>query len=231
MSPEREPFWRWPSAEMWRWTFVVGARFSLWFALIYAGAWYITDLRTLRVPVHMEWEQNIPFWPASVIVYESMLIIFATPPFILRTPRELQSLGLTLSVVVLIAGIGFLLFPAESGYAPIPEDLGIWTWPVQTAMTLNLRTYNMAPSLHVALSVTCVAANANHARATGKTLLWLWALAIALSTLLLHQHHVVDVVTGWLLGWLGKRFIHDRWSQAPTETSPPSLAADPGRSA
>jgi membrane-associated phospholipid phosphatase len=31
-------------------------------------------------------------------------------------------------------------------------------------------------------------------------LLWLWAAAIAASTVLTHQHHIIDAVTGWALG-------------------------------
>src|SRR5688572_5337200 len=75
MTRDREPFWHWPGAAMWRFTFLLGVPFAVWFALIYGGAWFITSLRTLRIPVHMEWERNIPLWPASVLVYESMLVL------------------------------------------------------------------------------------------------------------------------------------------------------------
>jgi len=37
----------------------------------------------------------------------------------------------------------------------------------------------------------------------------LWAAALAASTLLLHQHHVLDVVAGWFLGISGKRLVFD----------------------
>ena len=223
MSPEREGFWHWPTAEVWRWAFTVGIPFAIWFALIYGGAWYVTDQHSFRVPVQMAWELHIPFWPASVVVYETMMVILHLPLFVLRTQREFQAFAFTLGVVVLVAGVCFVLIPADLAYEPIPDDLGAWTWPVQTAMTLNLRTHNLAPSLHVALSACCAGIMSTRAGPTGRMILWLWAAAIALSTLTLHQHHVIDVITGWPLGWLGKRLVYDRWLQTP----PPSPAADP----
>jgi membrane-associated phospholipid phosphatase len=226
MSQRNVAFWRWPSAEMRRWTALVGAPVAAWFGFVYGGAWYVTSLRTDRVAVHMDWELDIPLWPAVVLVYESIFVAFAMPPFVMRTPRELQALGWTLSVVILVAGVGFLLFPAELAFAPIDADLGFWTLPVQTALLLNLATYNLAPSLHVALSVACIAMYTSYAERRGTIALWLWACAIAASTMLLHQHHVVDVVTGWTLGWLGKRLIFERWSRPLPETPHPNPNVD-----
>jgi membrane-associated phospholipid phosphatase len=177
----------------------------------------------------MDWELGIPFWPASVILYESIYVAFAMPPFVMRTPREMQALGWTLGIVILVGGVSFLLFPAEAAFERIDADLGFWTWPVQMALTLNLGSYNMAPSLHVALSVACIAMFTTYAGRLGRVILWLWAGAIAASTMLLHQHHVIDIVTGWTLGWLSKRFIFDRWSHTLSETPRPSPAADPVR--
>ena len=227
MSQAKGAFWHWPSAELLRWTFLVGLPVSAWFIFVYGGAWCLTSVRTDRVRVHMDWELGIPFWPACVLVYESIFVTFAMPPFVMRTPRELQALGWSLGGVILVAGVGFLLFPAETAYEAVQSDLGFWTWPVQTAMVLNLGTYNMAPSLHVALSVACLAMFTRYASRRGMMALWLWAGAIAASTLLLHQHHVIDVVTGWALGWLGARLIFDRLSPALTETRPPNPIADP----
>ena len=74
---------------------------------------------------------------------------------------------------------------------------------------LNL-TYNLVPSLHVALSLACIAAFSTRTAPVGKTLLWIWATGIAISTILTHQHHVIDVVTGWLLATISVRLIYAR---------------------
>jgi membrane-associated phospholipid phosphatase len=53
---------------------------------------------------------------------------------------------------------------------------------------------------------------ARRAGLPGKMLLWLWAGVIAASTLLLHQHYLLDVLTGAALGWAGARAVYDRWA-------------------
>jgi len=43
-----------------------------------------------------------------------------------------------------------------------------------------------------------------------RTALWSWAAMIAASTVLIHQHHVLDVATGWLLALICVRKIFFR---------------------
>jgi membrane-associated phospholipid phosphatase len=125
----------------------------------------------------------------------------------------LTAIVVSLTVVVGIAGIGFLLFPADNMFPP-PGEMGIWSPAVRFAKWLALE-YNLAPSLHVALATLCVAVYSRQAPALGRIALWLWAAAIGLSTLLLHQHYVIDIVTGYLLAFVGVRFVYDRLMQTP----------------
>jgi membrane-associated phospholipid phosphatase len=74
--------------------------------------------------------------------------------------------------------------------------------------------YNLIPSLHVALSTATLAAYGTCRGAWGRILLAVWGGLIGLSTLLTHQHHVVDVVTGLLLGWAGYQLLYRRWLAA-----------------
>jgi hypothetical protein len=133
----------------------------------------------------------------------SIYALFLAGPFIIRDRREFAALVLGMSLATLIGGISFLLVPSRAAFPP-PAELGVWSGLFQFADRLNL-DYNMAPSLHVAFSVACVAAFARHASAAGRVLLWLWAAAIALSTVLTHQHHIIDVVSGWPVGMLSYR--------------------------
>jgi membrane-associated phospholipid phosphatase len=185
------------------WVALAGA---VWFALIYGGADYVTGRRATRIPVNFAWESRIPFVAPAAWLYMSVYALFAMAPFVLRSP-EIIALGAALAVDALVAGVTFLLVPSALAFPPIPataDPPGVTSAVYGFADWLNLR-YNLLPSLHVALSVTCVAAYAERASGIGKAILWTWASAIAVSTLLTHFHHVADVVTGFALGLIGYR--------------------------
>jgi membrane-associated phospholipid phosphatase len=209
MNQGDRAFWGWPGWLLLRLALLLTVGQTAWFYLIYGGTNYVTGQRTLRIPVHFDWELDIPFVPASVLVYMSIYLLFAAAPFILRTRREVVALTLTLMSITAAGGIVFLLLPAELAFPPPPSDVGIWTPLCHIAREMALK-YNLLPSLHVALSVACVAIYAARAAPAGKMLLWAWATAVALSTLLLHQHHLLDVLAGWFLGFAGKICVFDR---------------------
>jgi membrane-associated phospholipid phosphatase len=183
----------------------LGVLFAIWLEVIYGGADYITGLRSVRVPVHFDWERNIPFVPAMTAIYLSIFPLFWIAPFVLRTRREVLALIVSMALVTLCAGVVFLLLPAELAYDS-PQVPAAWSWLYDVADVLNLR-YNLVPSLHVALSLLCIDVYSRRASVAGRWLLWAWGLAIALATLLTHQHHVLDVVTGFLLARIVSRRV------------------------
>ncbi len=69
------------------------------------------------------------------------------------------------------------------------------------------------------MSCLSLAAYGTRAGPAEKALLGAWAAAIALSTLLTHQHHLLDVATGLALAILAKRFIYDYWRNRPPTAS------------
>ena len=111
-----------------------------------------------------------------------------------------------MSLATLCAGVVFLLLPAELAY-DLPQVPAPWSCLYNVADVLNLR-YNLVPSLHVALSLICVDAYSRRAAVVGRIFLWAWGFAIALATLLTHQHHVLDVATGVLLAMVVSRRVH-----------------------
>ena len=189
-----------------------GTLVTVWFALVYGGADWLTANRSLRIPVHTSWELAIPLMPGWVSVYMSIYLVFLAAPLALPTVRQIRALALAECLLILVAGVCFLLLPSELAYPPLPSDLGVWTGLFGVADWLN-RDYNLAPSLHVALTVICVSAYAYRA----KLFWWSWAALVAVSTVLTHQHHLFDVVTGWALGLAGGwfyRYLNQRFDQS-----------------
>jgi membrane-associated phospholipid phosphatase len=208
MTGRSEPFWGWPGWKHLRFAWLLSLAGLLWFLLVYGGMDALTAHRGLRVRVNLDAEQGIPFVPEAAIVYISIYPLFVAAPFVMRQRREFTALAMTLNCSILIAGICFLLIPAQVAFAP-PMDFGRFPRLYHFADKLSL-TYNLVPSLHVTLSVICIAAFAERANRIGCVCLWIWAFAIALSTLLIHKHHVLDVVTGFLLALLLQGTLYRR---------------------
>lgn len=230
MRPRREPFLAWPGWVLLAQTLVLALPVTGWWILVYHGTNWLTELRPYRVRVHLDAERAMPFVPPFILAYLSMDLVFLPAPFILRNRRELEALALSLLTVTAVAGISFLLFPAELAYPHC--DPGTWAGLFIFAREMAL-PYNLVPSLHVAMSCICLAAYATHCGAIGKAVLSTWAIAIALSTLLTHQHHMLDVAAGLALAVAGKRFIYDGWrTRAPDGQTPPANpCGGPGPSA
>jgi membrane-associated phospholipid phosphatase len=207
--PLSEPFCAWPGWRHLGQACLLGLATGAWFEIIYGGADLVAAQHDYRVRLYFEAELAIPFVPAAVLLYMSLYLLFWAAPFILRSRRELTALAAALAGVTLFAGVCFLIFPAECIF-PGTEEAGAWTGLVRFAKALALR-YNLMPSLHVALSVVCIGVFAAQASRAGKVLLWTWALGICGSTLLLHQHYVLDVITGFALGLGGVRWVYGPW--------------------
>jgi membrane-associated phospholipid phosphatase len=208
--PAHPPFWHRPCRSLFLHYLLRGATVGAWFALVYAGADWLTARHGWRVRVHLDLERYTPFVPVALLGYVSEYLLFAMPPFVLRTRRELDALAAAMAAVVLCAGAVFLFVPAAPAFPPTAA-MGAWEGPVRFIKWLAL-PHNLLPSLHVALCVVCVSVYARSAAPSGKALLWLWAGVIAASTLLLHQHYLLDVLTGAALGWAGVRGVYDRWA-------------------
>ena len=181
------------------WAWWVGVAF---FA-VYPTLNWLTSLRSSPFRLYVSAELAVPFMPQLVWIYLSMYLLFLFPPFFL-TSTQLPALGKQLIAGTIISGLFFLLFPAELGFArSLPENspyAGLFA-----AMFEVDRPYNLVPSLHVVFSAAIALACADVARPVARTLLLGWLGAIAVSTILVHQHHVLDVASALVLVFLLRR--------------------------
>jgi hypothetical protein len=204
---DRRPFLAWPGWAHLKLAWVQTLIVSLWFGVVFVGADWFTAHRALRVRVHLDAELRIPLIPAFTLVYMSIYALFLAAPFVLRTRREITTLAISQALAISLAGICFLLIPAQLAYPPPADsDLGIWKGLFNFASRLS-QDYNLVPSLHVGLSIICIELFAVHAGRGGKLLLRAWGLLIAASTVLIHRHHVLDALAGYLLAFAVVRII------------------------
>lgn len=173
------------------WSFWVG----LAFFLVYPLCNYWASTRAATYGLYLPIELKIPFIPGFVWMYFSMYVLFLMPAFSLE-PSALSKLGKRLVYGTFLSGLCFLLVPARLGF-PREVPLG----PLHGAMYRQVFSidlpHNMAPSLHVVYSTQFLLALIRATDSTWqKSLWWVWLVLISVSTLLVHQHHVVDVVSG-----------------------------------
>ncbi|WP_166442597.1 phosphatase PAP2/dual specificity phosphatase family protein [Phragmitibacter flavus] len=195
----------------WRAT-VTSALLGAWFFLVYGTCNWITSKREDVGTWYFEWEKLIPFVPEFVVPYYSLDLFFVGAFFLCRSRREMWTLSKRVFVVIVASGICFLLFPLQLGMdRPMPD--GGWTVPLFKLLHAQDLPYNLAPSLHISLRSIFWVTYGRHLRGWVRSVTKIWFILIGVSTLLVWQHHFMDVVTGFLMGWLVMALIPDRETQ------------------
>jgi membrane-associated phospholipid phosphatase len=136
-----------------------------------------------------------PLIPAFIIVYLSAYVQAVMPYFVLTEIRTVRKGALVYFIAIGVAYIVFLLLPGKID-RPILIGTDIFSWILAKAYLID-KPYNMFPSLHVALSFIpaflCFRVNRRY------WFMFPWSITIALSTLLVKQHYIVDVFAGFFL--------------------------------
>lgn len=192
----KEPLLAWPGTVSLRLTLPLSCLFTILFFSVYSLASLASSGRA-RPAFHFDWELALPFVPAAALIYLSVSFVLALAPFILRTWREFVPFFVMLTAEVLLAGLIFLAFPVKQGFAERISGSTLF----QLADRLNLE-YNEIPSLHAAFAVTAALVFGRRCGPLGKSLFWIWAAAVLVSALLMHEHHVLDLAAGAALGFV-----------------------------
>ena len=174
------------------------------FAVVFYGADWLTAQHALRINAYANAELAIPLVPVMVVPYMTMYAIFLFAPFVLRSTADLDRFAGAIARVIVIAGVAFVILPAKLGFAPVSTAGSIWNPWLQLAATLS-RRYDLVPSLHVGLFTVAAATYAGRVSTGLRVVLGAWLVIVAASTVLTHQHHLIDVVTGVALGLWGAR--------------------------
>jgi len=170
---------------------------SVLFLVVYSGTNWLASQRSDVGTWYYGWERFIPFVPLMVIPYMSIDLFFVTAPFLCSDRRELTTFARRICLAILVAGCFFVLMPLRLAHQRPQLDGWIgatFGWFFATDLP-----YNLFPSLHVALRTILAEIYARHTQGIVNLASHVWFSLIGFSTLLTYQHHVVDVVGGFLL--------------------------------
>jgi hypothetical protein len=182
--------------------------FAMIFAVCYGGTSWWTGRYASLPAWDFAFEQRVPFVPGAALVYLTITPVLLLAPFLLRIRARLAPLALTLCFETLVASVFFLLFPLSTAFVR-PEVMGWARIPFRLADTLNLQ-YNQFPSLHVAIAFSVAWAYRRRA--------WmLWATAVAISTWLMWEHHLIDILGGVALAAVSMTLVYPRLQRPGVE--------------
>jgi predicted protein tyrosine phosphatase/membrane-associated phospholipid phosphatase len=178
---------------------VASATLSALFMIVYGTINWLTAQRADVGVLFFGWERLIPFVPLMIVPYMSIDLLFAVAPFLCKSEEELDTFAWRVVFVVLIAGACFLLFPLK--YTFVRPAVSGWQGTLFGMLGKMDQPYNLLPSQHITLRTILAATYARHLKGKWKTASHLWFSLIGASTLLVYQHHVMDVVFGFLVAW------------------------------
>jgi membrane-associated phospholipid phosphatase len=187
--------------------------FTALFIAVYGGASWLSAQRNPPPAPHFAFESAIPFVPAMAWIYLSVPLALVLTPLVLRTKREVLPFFFTLTAQLLAAGLCYLIYPVAPAWPPRVAD-GPAAGVFHLADLLNL-DFNELPSLHLSFAATIALVFGRRLSPRGtavRLLLWIWVLAVGASTLMLHEHHAFDVLTGTALGILSVATVQ-RWTE------------------
>lgn len=176
------------------------------FALVYFGTAALPPW-TPREVLRGDAVWSVPYVPAFILPYASVFIMPVVPLLVVTDRSAFRRVAAAFAAAILASGLCFLALPLAP---PHPADVGSGPFAALTSAfyALDVPT-NLFPSLHVSVAFLSAFAVG---RERPRWLPWMlaWASLIALSTLFVRQHYVLDVAGGVVLALLCRRIIAGR---------------------
>jgi hypothetical protein len=195
---------------------------SLAFFPIYLGGKATTGMLDHRLHLYADWELAVPFWPAMIVPYLSMFVLFLIPPFQLAE-GELIELARRLVVASLIGGLVFFVLPSEIAFVE-RSDAGIWQWIYDGIYAVDGRA-NAVPSFHVIYTASILVSFMDVATPRLRLAYAVWLVVVCASTVLTHRHHLLDVAAGIAVVFVVRSLRSQRVVTAPSSKPPSWIGA------
>jgi len=186
--------------------------------LVYFFSFYSAAQFNLFRPTYMlsSWwiDRQIPFLGWTVLIYFTHYPLLITAWFLNLSQKAAK----IFTPFFLCSGIAFVIYFIFPTTIIRPESYqGFWKGCYAILYALD-KPNNCLPSLHVAMALW--AGLSIHGSKKLKTIIWIWALLVCLSTLTTKQHLFVDVIAGVCLTF--SVYIFLRYFQKKTaETTRP----------
>jgi len=182
--------------------------------LFWSGSYFfigiITDPQqaTLLPPEWERFDSFVPFEPSFVFLYICVYTFYLLPYFHASRIGTIYRLALGTVVMLLISYVVFLSMPVTFPRPELPQGPELPVWVMRIVHGQD-PPWNCLPSTHCAVAMLAALAVLETSRRMG---LWaiLTAVSIAVSTVFIKQHYIVDAVAGfalagltyWMLVWI-----------------------------
>lgn len=187
---------------------VASALLSVLFLAVYGFTNWFTTQRSDVGVWYFDWELAIPLLPLMIVPYMSIDLFFIAAPFLCDDTAELKTLAKRITFAILVAGTFFLLMPLKLGFERGPIDG--WLGAIFDGFRGMDAPHNLFPSLHITLRFILAEIYARHTRGLVRVAILVWFSLIGFSTVLTHQHHLVDIAGGAVLAGFAFYLFRDR---------------------
>lgn len=180
------------------------------FALVLAGAYVLFSATYLPInafsvgrtsrTLFLPGEERLPFLPIFEYLYVLTYFIPVLLVFTVRDYTRFAHVARATGLTLLAAYTTYLLFPVYFE-RPHLDVTSLHSWLL--SLEYMDKPYNHFPSLHVALTWLAVFGSQLSRRARAG--LGALAVGVSVSTILVKQHYIVDVLYGFALAWLAWR--------------------------
>ena len=168
------------------------------YTIYYPATHYTAQLKPVSVLLPLD--QWIPLWPPAILIYACIYLIALYPIVLIKDPLLFRRFFLGYCSTTILATLIFVLVPVHMEIRPQSVDIvGFFSWGTQLCFFLDKPTCCF-PSLHVAMSCFSALGCLQVSKKAGYALLVL-AAGISLSTLLVKQHFIADVILGSVIAW------------------------------
>lgn len=172
---------------------------TLLFITLYSATTYYSKTYADASSFTFPFEENLPFVPWLIIPYLSSGIFFGLMFFWCQSERILRLYTKRFIFVTVVAATIFLLFPLKNTFVR-PELDHIAVKIFDKLLEYFDSPYNQAPSLHVTYAVLYWTVLKLRFSGYLKVIIAIWLLLMIVSTVFVYQHHIIDVISGLLLG-------------------------------